>query len=380
MAKNISILGSTGSVGTQTLEVIKRFPDRFRVVGLSVNRNIELLEKQIKEFKPLAVSVADEEKADELRRDVDIEVFSGIDGVNKIAALNEADCIVTAVVGSCGLEPTVNAIRNKKDIALANKETLVAGGSIVMNEVKKHKVSLMPIDSEHSAIFQCLNGENKKEVSKIILTCSGGAFRDHSKDEMQKVTLKQALAHPTWNMGGKITIDSSTLMNKGFEVIEAYWLYNVDYDNIDVVVHPQSIVHSMVEFVDGSIIAQLGVPSMKIPIQYALSYPERLSINENNIDITEVKKLEFEKPDTERFPCLKYAYDAGKQGGTMPAVMNAANEIAVAAFLKEKIQYIDIPKIIKQAMDNHKNIKNPELDDILEIDRKVKEELRKKIM
>ena len=383
--KTLSLLGSTGSIGTQTLEIVKNNPKEFKIVGLTANNNIELLKKQILEFKPEAVAVMYEEKADLLKEDVNINVYSGIDGVIKVAKLNDADTVVNSLVGSIGVRPTIEAIKSKKNIALANKETLVTAGSIVMEEAMKNDVNLMPIDSEHSAIFQCLNGEiynNKNSINnlnKIIITASGGPFRNYSKGQLENVTVQDALSHPTWNMGNKITIDSATLMNKGFEVIEAHWLYGIDYNNIEVVIHPQSIIHSMVEFKDNSILAQLSLPDMKIPIQYALSYPKRLPSETKKLNFTEIKKLNFESPNFELFPCLKYAYDAGNIGGTLPTVLNAANEAAVNAFLENKIKFLDIPKLIKAMMDKHNTIKNPALNEILEIDKKIKEETQKSI-
>jgi len=372
--KKLSILGSTGSVGTQTLDIVKNNFSEFKVVGLTTNKNIELLKKQIHEFKPEAVAVMDENKANELKKNINVNVYSGIDGIIEIAKLNSADTVVNSLVGSIGVRPTIEAIKNKKNIALANKETLVTAGSVVMDEVKKNNVKLMPIDSEHSAIFQCLNGEKFDDVNKITITASGGPFRNYSKKQMEKVTVETALNHPTWKMGNKITIDSATLMNKGFEVIETYWLYGIDYDKIEIVVHPQSIIHSLVEFKDKSIIAQLGNPSMKIPIQYALTYPKRLGLSVKKLNLTEIKNLSFEEPDFDKFPCLKYAYDAGTVGGTLPAVLNAANEIAVYAFLDKKIKFLEIAKIIKKMIDSHNLIKNPDLNQILDVDEKVKEE------
>lgn len=375
--KKLSILGSTGSIGTQTLEVARNNASEFKIAGLSANTNIELLKKQISEFNPEAVAVMDKEKADLLKKQVDISVYSGIEGIVKIAKLSEADTVVNSLVGAIGVMPTIEAIKAKKDIALANKETLVVAGDIVMKEVKKAKINLMPIDSEHSAIFQCLNGESKKEVSKIIITASGGPFRTKSIEEMQKMTVNDALNHPTWSMGNKITIDSATLMNKGLEVIEAHFLYGVGYENIEVVVHPQSIVHSLVEFKDKSVMAQLGNPSMKLPIQYALSYPKRLNLEMKKLNLAEIKNLTFEEPDLERFSCLKYAYEAGKISGSMPCVMNAANEIAVPAFLDGKIGFLDIPKIIRKTMDNHNTIKKPDINRILDADKKTRGETQK---
>jgi len=374
--KHISILGSTGSIGTQTLDIVRQFLDEFKVVGLTANNNSELLLKQIKEFKPKAVAIMDKSKADDLLNFSSCQVYSGIEGLNKIAALNEADTVVNALVGSIGMEPTYNAIKNKKNIALANKETLVAAGSVIMEEAKRNSINLMPIDSEHSAIFQCLNGENAKEVSKITITCSGGPFKNYTKQQLENVNVQNALNHPTWSMGNKITIDSATLMNKGFEVVEAHWLYGIEYEKINVVIHPQSIVHSLVEFVDKSVIAQLGLPDMKIPIQYALSYPKRFANNATHLDLAKIKTLEFGEPDFEMFPCLKYAYEAGNAGGTLPAAMNAANEVAVYAFLGNEIGFLDIQRLIRRMMDDHKSIQNPNLKEILEIDRKVKEETK----
>ena len=374
--KHLSILGSTGSIGTQTLDIVRQYPNEFNIVGLTTNKNSDLLLKQIKEFKPKAVAIMDRSKTDDLLNFSSAQVYSGIEGLNKIATLNEADTVVNALVGSVGIEPTYNAIKSKKNIALANKETLVAAGSIIMDEIKKNDANLMPIDSEHSAIFQCLNGENVKEVSKITITCSGGPFKNYSKYQLENATVQGALRHPTWNMGDKITIDSATLMNKGFEVIEAHWLYGIDYEKVKIIIHPQSIVHSLVEFVDKSVIAQLGLPDMKIPIQYALTYPKRLQNLSKSLDLTEIKNLEFKEPDFENFSCMKYAYEDGAIGGTMPAVMNAANEIAVYAFLENKIRFLDISRLIRKMMDKHKPIKNPGLNELLEVDRKVKEETK----
>ncbi|MEK6891669.1 MAG: 1-deoxy-D-xylulose-5-phosphate reductoisomerase [Nanoarchaeota archaeon] len=375
--KYLSILGSTGSIGTQTLEIVRQFPNEFKVVGLTSNKNSDLLLKQIKEFKPKAVAIMDSSKKDDLLNFSNCQVYSGMEGLKKIAALDEADTVVNSLVGSVGIEPTYHAIKHKKNIALANKETLVAAGSVIIDEVKRNNINLMPIDSEHSAIFQCLNGENINEAKKITITCSGGPFKNYAKEQLEKVTLQDALKHPTWSMGPKITIDSATLMNKGFEVIEAHWLYGIDYEKIKVVIHPQSIVHSLVEFQDNSVIAQLGLPDMKIPIQYSLFYPKRFTSNSEPLDLAKIKLLEFREPNFEMFPCLKYAYEAGRIGGTLPAVINAANEIAVYTFLESKIRFLDIPKIIRKMMDGHKLIKNPSLNDILDIDRKTKEETKR---
>ncbi|MBI4452739.1 1-deoxy-D-xylulose-5-phosphate reductoisomerase [Candidatus Woesearchaeota archaeon] len=375
--KYLSILGSTGSIGTQTLDIVRQFPNEFKVVGLTANKNSDLLLKQIKELRPKAVAIMDKSKVDDLLNFSSCQVYSGIEGLNRIASLNEADTIVNALVGSIGIEPTYHAARNKKNIALANKEALVAAGSVIMEEVKRNNVNMMPIDSEHSAIFQCLNGKNINEIKKITLTCSGGPFKNYSREQLINVTKEDALKHPTWDMGNKITIDSATLMNKGFEVIETHWLYNLPYEKIEIVIHPQSIIHSLVEFQDKSVIAQLGLPDMKIPIQYALSHPKRFLSNSQSLDLAKIKKLEFKEPDFEMFPCLNYAYEAGNIGGTLPAVMNAANESAVYAFLDNKIRFLDIPVLIKRMMDNHISIKNPDLHDILQTDKQTKEETKK---
>jgi len=380
MRKSIVILGSTGSVGTQTLDVIRGLGPEFEVVGLSANSGIDRIKEQVAEFRPKAVAIVNDIAADELRGwDLlgDTKVYSGSKGLTKLAVMNEADMVVTAVVGSVGIEPTMSAIRAGKDVALANKETLVAAGSTVMDEVRRRGVSLMPIDSEHSAIFQCLNGEKKEGVRRIILTCSGGPFREWSSEMIKKASLSEALKHPTWSMGGKITVDSASLMNKGLEVIEAHWLYGIEYDRIDVLIHPQSIIHSMVEFVDRSIIAQLGAPSMTVPIQYALTYPER---RENMalpaLDFLVSNRLSFSEPDLRRFPCLKYAYEAGRAGGTLPAVMNAANEVAAGMFLEGTLRFTQIADSIRAIMDEHDPVNNPRLDQILRADRIAKEKTR----
>jgi 1-deoxy-D-xylulose-5-phosphate reductoisomerase len=360
--KKIALMGSTGSVGTQTLDVVRKYPDKLKIFALSANSNIDLLYKQIKEFKPEIVGVFDTEKARELQKKVKIKVLTGKNMLEKIAKMKNYDTFVTATVGLTIIKATLTAIKNKKNVAIANKETLVAAGEIVMREAKKNNVQLMPIDSEHSALFQCLNGENKKTIKSLVITCSGGALRDHTKEELKNVSIKEALGHKTWAMGQKITIDSATLMNKGFEVIEAMWLYDVKPENIQVVIHPESLIHSMIEFSDNSIIAQISEPDMKLPIQYALSYPDRWdeAVKRHSFD----RSYTFKKPDLKRFPCLGYAWEAMKVGGTLPAVMNAANDTMVSNFLKGQCQYLDIPRIIKKVMSNHKSIKNPSLDDI----------------
>jgi 1-deoxy-D-xylulose-5-phosphate reductoisomerase len=378
--KNISILGSTGSVGTQALEIIKSHPDKFKVIGLSANRNVSFLLDQIKQFEPEIVALMDEKAAKELKRQLKFlsskikkpRVLAGISGLNEIVKEPKSDLILTAIVGAVGIIPTVEAIKAKKTIALANKETLVAAGEIVMKLAKKNKVKIIPVDSEHSAIFQCLMGEEADNLAKIILTCSGGPFRSYQLKDFKQITLKKALKHPSWNMGGKITIDSSTLMNKGLEVIEAHHLFQTPYAKIKVLIHPQSYFHSLVEFKDHSIKAQIGYPTMLVPIQLAFSYPKRLKTKIiPKLDLLKLNEMQFEKPDFKKFPCLNLAYQAGKQGGLMPAVLNAANEAAVSLFLQEKIHYLDIYKIISKTLENHKNVKNPSLEEILAVQEEV---------
>ena len=371
--KKISILGSTGSIGTQTLDVVRANRDKFEVVAISANSSINLLLEQIKEFKPKYVAVYNEASAKALKEmipsDINIEVLSGMEGLVAISSLDEIDVLLTAIVGMIGLVPTLEAIKKGKTIALANKETLVTAGQLVMEEAKKNNVKILPVDSEHSAIFQCLNGENNKEIESLILTASGGPFRCKTKSELLNVTKNEALKHPNWSMGRKISIDSSTLMNKGLEVIEAKWLFDVNTDKIDVVVHPQSIIHSMVQFVDSSIIAQMGCPDMKLPIQYALTYPDRILNDFERLDFSKLNSLTFEKPDLETFPCLKLAYDSLNMGGTYSAVLNAANEVLVNEFLEDKIGFYDIPYYIEKTLDAHKSISKPSLEEILHIDK-----------
>lgn len=376
MTKKISILGSTGSIGVQTLDVARNL--NIEVAGLAVNSNIDLLEKQAREFRPRAVSVGREDLAEEFAeriRDLNIEVYSGEEGIKRIATLDCADTVVTSVVGITGLIPTMEAIRSGKNIALANKETLVTAGDIVMSEASKHNVSILPLDSEHAAILQSIMGNNSKEISKIILTASGGPFRGKTADQLKDASLEQALKHPNWNMGSKITIDSATLMNKGLEVIEARWLFGVEADQIEVVVHPQSIIHSMVEYVDGSVMAQLGSPDMRIPIQFALTYPHRRHNGFSRLNLLSAGALTFEKPDTAAFPSLGLAYEALKIGGTMPAVLNGANEVAVGLFLNRKIKFIDIPRIVEKVMSKHTTNIQPQLDDIIEVDKWAREKV-----
>lgn len=370
--KNISILGSTGSIGTQTLDVVRNNKEKFNVVGLSVNNNIDLLEKQINEFHPVAVAVMNEQRALELKERIKhtkTEVFQGLEGLTTIATLSEVDLVVTSVVGMIGLIPTIKAIKCKKTIALANKETLVTAGEIVMKEAQKNGVSILPVDSEHSAIFQSLMGYTLKDIGRILLTASGGPFRGWHEKALKDVTVSEALKHPKWNMGKKISIDSATLMNKGLEVIEAKWLFDLSLDQIDVVIHPQSIIHSMVEYKDSSVIAQMGYPDMRVPIQFALTYPQRVENNYKKLDLFEVATLTFEKPDIHTFPCLKLAYDALKMGGSYPTVLNAANEVLVDLFIKEKISFYDIPKGIELSLEKHTMEKDLDIDKIVEIDR-----------
>ena len=375
--KRISILGSTGSIGTQTLDVVRKNPDKFEVIAISANSSVDLLLEQIKEFRPKYVAVYNEESANKLKSlmpsDINIQVLSGMEGLEKISSLDEIDVLLTAIVGMIGLTPTLCAIRNGKDIALANKETLVTAGKLVMSEAKKHNVKILPVDSEHSAIFQCLNGEHNKNIEKIILTASGGPFRGKTKEELLNVTKNEALKHPNWSMGRKISIDSSTLMNKGLEVIEAKWLFDVDYTDIDVVVHPQSIIHSMVQFNDSSIIAQMGCPDMRLPIQYALTYPDRMLNDFERLDFTKFSTFTFEKPDLETFPCLKLAFDCLQKGGTYCAVLNAANEVLVNEFLEDKIRFYDIPNYIEKTLEAHNSIEDATLEEILEVDRWARE-------
>ncbi len=370
----IVILGSTGSIGTQALDVISRMPDRFRVMGLAAGRNVDLLESQIRKFQPAVASLAIASAVDELRsRQVQgTEILSGHTGLDEMVRRDDVHLVLNAIVGADGIAPTLAAIQAGKDVALANKETLVAAGSVIMAAAKEQRVRVLPVDSEHNAIFQCLQSTNGKYLRKIILTASGGPFRQSSLGELEKVTVEQALAHPTWNMGGKVTIDSATLMNKGLEVIEAYWLFAVPAKKIEVVVHPQSIIHSLVELTDGSVLAQLGVADMRLPIQYALTYPERLPSPVRTLSLAEVGNLEFERPDTERFPCLSLAYKALEAGGTYPTALNAANEVAVEAFLREQIGFMDIPRLVSDALERHRGVSNPDIQDILEIDAAVR--------
>ncbi len=366
--KKIAILGSTGSIGTQTLEVVRENGD-IEVLALAAGSNITLLEAQIREFGPKLAAVWSEEKARELKsrvRDLDVRVVSGMDGLLEAAAMPEAEILVTAIVGMIGIRPTIEAIKAGKDIALANKETLVTAGHIIMPLAKERGVSILPVDSEHSAIFQSLQGGQQKALHKILLTASGGPFRGKTRAELEEIQVEDALKHPNWEMGKKITIDSSTMVNKGLEVIEAKWLFGVSVDQVEVVVQPQSIIHSMVEYADGAIIAELGTPDMKLPIQYALYYPERRYLPGKRLDFSLLSQITFEKPDLETFYGLKLAFEAGRKGGSLPTVLNAANEAAVAMFLERKIKYLQIPEMIRCCMERHHNIADPTVEQILE--------------
>lgn len=366
--KKIAILGSTGSIGTQTLEVVRENKD-IEALGLAAGKNIELLEQQIREFHPVCVAVWSEGKAEELKvkiADTDTRVVTGMEGLIEIATLEKAEILVTAIVGMIGLRPTIAAIQAGKDIALANKETMVTAGHLIMPMAKEYNVRILPVDSEHSAIFQSLQGNKGNPIHKILLTASGGPFRGKKEEDLLNIRVEDALKHPNWSMGQKITIDSSTMVNKGLEVIEAKWLFDVNVDQIQVVVQPQSVIHSMVEYEDGAVMAQLGTPDMKLPIQYALYYPERRYLPGDRLDFWEMGKLDFEKPDMETFYGLKLAYKAGREGGSLPTVLNAANELAVSKFLKREVKYLEIMEIIEDCMNAHKNIANPSLEQILQ--------------
>ena len=369
--KKIAILGSTGSIGTQTLDVVRGNKD-IQVLGISAGRNILKLEEQIREFHPRLVAVWDEQAAKDLQiriADLPVEVVSGMDGLLQLARMDETDILVTAVVGMIGIRPTMEAICAGKDIALANKETLVTAGHLIMPLAKEKGVQILPVDSEHSAIFQAIHGENKKEIHKLLITASGGPFRGRKREDLQQVTVADTLKHPNWVMGQKITVDSATLVNKGLEVMEARWLFDMDLDHIQVVVQPQSIIHSMVEFKDGAVMAQLGTPDMRLPIQYALYYPERRYLDGERLDFHKLRQITFEEPDMDTFLGLPMAIQAAQAGGSMPTVFNAANELAVKLFLQEKIRFLDIYQIIGQSMGRHKVIRHPDLDQILAVEK-----------
>lgn len=366
--KKIAILGSTGSIGTQTLEVVRENKD-IKVLGLAAGNNIELLEEQMREFHPTLVAVWSEEKASELRvrtADLNVKIVTGMDGLLELATMDGSEILVTAIVGMIGIRPTIAAIESGKDIALANKETLVTAGHIIMPLAAKKGVKILPVDSEHSAIFQSLQGSRNSEIHKILLTASGGPFRGKKQEDLLNIRVEDALKHPNWTMGRKITIDSSTMVNKGLEVMEARWLFDVDINDVQVVVQPQSVIHSMVEFLDGAVIAQLGTPDMKLPIQYALYYPERRYLPGERVDFWKIGHLDFEEPDMDTFYGLKLAYEAGRTGGTLPTVFNAANELAVSQFLNREIKYLEIIEIIEDCMKAHKTITDPTVDQILE--------------
>lgn len=376
--KKIALLGSTGSIGTQTLDVVRNQGD-IQVTAMAAGSNIALLEKQIREFHPSIAAVWDEKKALELKAkvaDLPVKVVSGMDGLLEAATEKEAQIVVTAVVGMIGIRPTIAAMEAGKDIALANKETLVTAGHIIMPLAEKLGVKILPVDSEHSAIFQSLNGEHGNKIHKILLTASGGPFRGRTREQMASVQVEDALKHPNWSMGRKITIDSSTMVNKGLEVMEAHWLFDVEMDQVQVVVQPQSIIHSMVEYEDGAVIAQLGTPDMRLPIQYALYYPERRYLPGDRLDFWKLSQITFEKPDLENFHGLALAYEAGRRGGSLPTVFNAANEYAVAKFLNREISYLEITDMIQKAMEHHKVIDDPTVEQILETEREVDELLR----
>lgn len=379
--KAITLLGSTGSIGTQTLDIVAQYPDQFRIVGLAAGRNVEMLIAQIRQFRPAIAAICEEDKLPELQEaiaDLDPQpiLLAGLAGVIEVARYGDAETVVTGIVGCAGLLPTIAAIEAGKDIALANKETLIAGGPVVLPLVEKYGVKLLPADSEHSAIFQCLQGAPKEGLRRIILTASGGAFRDWPVEKLKDVKVADALKHPNWSMGRKITVDSATLMNKGLEVIEAHFLFGLDYDRIDIVIHPQSIIHSLIELQDTSVLAQLGWPDMRLPLLYALSWPERLYTDWQQLDLVKAGDLTFRAPDHQKYPCMQLAYAAGRAGGSMPAVLNAANEEAVALFLEEKISFLDIPRCIELVCDRHSaDNPNPSLDDIVAADQWARQEV-----
>lgn len=380
--KKITLLGSTGSIGTQTLDIVAQYPEQFRIVGLAAGRNLELLTEQIKRFKPEIVAIADPQQLPELKDaistlDSQPQLLAGEEGVSEVAAYGDAESVVTGIVGCAGLLPTISAIKAGKDIALANKETLIAGAPVVLPLVEQYGVKLLPADSEHSAIFQCLQGVPTDGLRRILLTASGGSFRDWPVEKLKDVTVADALKHPNWSMGRKITIDSATLMNKGLEVIEAHYLFDVDYDQIDIVIHPQSIIHSLIELQDTSVLAQLGWPDMRLPLLYALSWPERVATDWEPLDLVKSGDLTFREPDHQKYPCMNLAYAVGRAGGAMPAVLNAANEQAVALFLDEKITFLEIPKVIEKVCNRFdtRNVATPTLEDILAADQWARQEV-----
>ncbi|PTM58970.1 1-deoxy-D-xylulose-5-phosphate reductoisomerase [Desmospora activa] len=377
--KRIAILGSTGSIGRSTLEVVRQHPDRFRVSALAAGNNVDEMVRQVEAFQPQLISMATEEAAQAVRERISfpLEVAVGEEGLLAVATAPDATDVMSALVGSQGLPPTLAAIRAGKKIHLANKETLVMGGEIVMSEAKRHQVPILPVDSEHSAIFQCMNGERKQDIRRLVITASGGAFRDWSREELVHATRDQALTHPNWSMGPKVTIDSATLMNKGLEVMEARWLFDLPYDQIDVLIHPESIIHSMVEYEDGAVMAQLGTPDMKGPIQYALSHPERWPLETKRLDLAAIGRLHFREADMKRYPCLRMAYEAGRAGGTVPTVLNAANEIAVARFLDGGLSFLEIEAMIEEVLSRHTPQSNPDLEELFAADRWARDTARR---
>ena len=381
--KNIAILGSTGSIGTQTLDVVSQHSKDLKVAAMAAGSNIVLLEQQIRQYHPVMAAVWDEKKAEELKiavSDLDVKIVSGMEGMIEVVTLPEADIVVTAVVGMIGIRPTMEAIKAGKDIALANKETLVTAGHLIMQMAKDYHVQILPVDSEHSAIFQSLQGNEMNKIKRILLTASGGSFRDKTREELVGVSVKEALNHPNWSMGAKITIDSATLFNKGLEVMEAKWLFDVDYDQIEVLIHPESILHSAVEFEDTSVIGQMGTPDMRLAIQYALTYPQRKKlVNGKSLDLTELGSLTFKKPDFNRFHALSLAYRAGKTGGSLPCVLNGANEMANLLFREGKIEFLQIEELVEKAMNAHELVEDPTIDQLLDIDQWARDFVLKEI-
>jgi 1-deoxy-D-xylulose-5-phosphate reductoisomerase len=383
--KRITLLGSTGSIGTQTLDIVAEYPEKFQIVGMTAGGNIDLLAQQIRQFRPEIVAIANQNKIADLKEAIaDLAVkpilLAGAEGVETVASYGDSEAVVTGIVGCAGLLPTIAAIKAGKNIALANKETLIAGGEVVVPLMKKYGVKLLPADSEHSAIFQCLQGVPEGGLRRIILTASGGAFRDRPTEELASVTVADALKHPNWAMGKKITIDSATLMNKGLEVIEAHYLFGVSYDQIEIVIHPQSIIHSLIELEDTSVLAQLGIPDMRLPLLYSLSYPDRLPTQWERLDLVKCGTLTFRAPDHQKYPCMQLAYAAGRAGGTMPAVLNAANEQVVELFLQERISYMQIADLIEYVCDRHNCVSKPELEDILEADQWARNTVLQQVM
>ncbi|GEN44954.1 1-deoxy-D-xylulose-5-phosphate reductoisomerase [Alkalibacillus haloalkaliphilus] len=380
--KNIVLLGGTGSIGLQTIDIIKEYPDAFNLYALAFGTQVDVAKPIIEELKPQVVIVKDGETKSHLESTLtyDVKVYAGLDALSEIVKHDQVDLVVNALLGSVGLKPTLEAIRAKKQIAFANKETLVTAGHLVMEEARKYGVDLLPVDSEHAAIHQCLRGENLKELKRMVITASGGSFRDRTREELVGVTKEDALKHPNWSMGAKITIDSATMMNKGLEVIEAHWLFGVPYDQIDVIMHKESVIHSMVEFTDQSVMAQLGTPDMRIPIQYALTYPERYPYNmSEGLDLLSFGTLNFQEMSFERFPCLKMAYESGREGGSMTTVLNAANEEAVSLFLNGKVDFLGIENLIQNQLEQHKTITSPDLGTILTIDQETRERVRHEV-